>query len=335
LLQPDISFCLLPKISFKPPKKVKYTCFLAAALFLGMAGFNRSQAQCPIPNACTPGNASNAQASLFGGGIFQVKIGATFVNNSIGSAEGYVDKCSLGSVPVSLGSPFSVYVKTGNTFSENLRIFIDVNNDQTFSATTELFFSSNNAKVHSGSITIPSGVTGQPLKFRITSDLITSTALPGPCTTPEYSQVEDYAIVLQENVSPPVAAFSVSDTLTCSGNVTFTDQSVNNPTSWTWTFGDGQFSTDASPVHQYTVPGVYSVKLKVSNSNGVDSVTKTNLVHYNDSIPVAVTCQPITLNQCCGYGISRFALNTIDNSSGLGSYENFSCSHRTTLYQGR
>ena len=313
---------------------MKFFYYLFTIALIGWVS-KPSFSQCPIPNACTPGNATNAQAALFGGGIFQVKIGPTFINNSSGATEGYQDFCSLGATTVSLGSPIQIVVRTGNTFSENLRIFVDINNDQSFTASTELLFSSNNAKVHTANITIPSGVTGQQIKLRISSDLITAANLPGPCTTPEYSQVEDYAIILQENVTPPIAAFTVSDTLTCSGNVTFTDQSINNPTSWTWEFGDGQSSNLQNPVHQYALPGLFSVKLKVSSPNGVDSLIKLNLVRYNDSVPVAAVCQPITINHCCGYGISRVKIHTLDNTSGLGSYENYSCTKRVSLLQGR
>jgi PKD repeat protein len=314
---------------------VKYTYLLLLALSFGFTCSFQSKAQCPIANACAPGNATNPSAGIFGGGIYQVKIGNTFVNNSGGAADGYKDYCSLGAVNVSLGAPFTIYVKTGNNIAENLKVFIDVNNDQTFNTPDEQFFLSTNAKIHSGSITIPSGATGQQLKLRITSDLINSATLPGACSTPEFSQVEDYAIILQQNVNPPVAQFIVSDTLSCSGLVTFTDQSVNNPTSWNWSFGDGEVSTSQNPVHQYLTPGLFTIKLKVASANGIDSLIRQNYVRFNDTVPVAAGCAPVTINQCCGYGISRFVLNSIDNSSTLGSYQNFTCTQRTTLLQGR
>ena len=306
--------------------------FLLTALISSFAG-TALQAQCPIPNTCTPGNASNPQANLFGCGILQVKIGDTFNNLTGGTSEGYQDYCSLGNIQIALGTPTAVYIKTGNNISENLKVYLDVNNDQTFTE-AELVFSSTNAKVHTGSFVVPSGITGLPLKLRVTSDAVVSAVLPGPCTTPEYSQVEDYAVVLGANTSPPQAKFNVSDTLTCSGSVTFSDQSLNNPTSWLWNFGDGQTSTQQNPVHQYQQAGLYSVKLLVSSANGSDSLLKPNLVRYNDTLPRPAVCSPVTINQCCGYGISRFKLNTIDNSTGLGSYESYVCSQRTILLQG-
>lgn len=304
-------------------------------LFLGLVLGNNAQAQCPILNQCTPGNASNPQAALFGGGILQVRIGTGFTNATAGASEGYQDYCSLGAVPVTLGSPISISILTGNNFNENVRVFVDVNGDNEFTAATETFFSSNNAKTHNGALNISTGVVGQQIKLRISSDLITAANLPSPCSTPEYSQVEDYAIILQQNVNPPIARFTVSDTLTCSGSVTFTDQSINNPASWLWSFGDGNTSTQQNPQHQYTTAGVFSVKLKVTSTNGVDSLLKTNYIRYNDSVPAAAVCNPTTFNQCCGYGITRFQIGALNNSSTVGSYEDFSCQKRTTLIIGR
>ena len=50
--------------------------------------------------------------------------------------------------------------------------------------------------------------------------------------------------------------------------VTFTDPPAGNPTSWSWTFGDGADSTEQHPTHTYTQTGVYTVTLTVSNTAG-------------------------------------------------------------------
>jgi serine protease len=78
---------------------------------------------------------------------------------------------------------------------------------------------------------------------------------------------------------PPVAAFTGSP---ISGEyplaVQFTDQSANEPTSWSWTFGDGGTSSAQNPGHTYTAAGTYSVSLAVSNAYGSDSETKTGYI---------------------------------------------------------
>ncbi|TET23080.1 MAG: PKD domain-containing protein [Candidatus Stahlbacteria bacterium] len=57
--------------------------------------------------------------------------------------------------------------------------------------------------------------------------------------------------------------------------VTFTDQSVGNPTSWTWDFGDNGTSTEQNPTHVYTSAGEFTVTLTVSNTTGADSTSDT------------------------------------------------------------
>jgi PKD repeat protein len=52
--------------------------------------------------------------------------------------------------------------------------------------------------------------------------------------------------------------------------VKFADQSLNNPTSRTWYFGDGSSSQEASPTHLYADPGIYFARLYVSNDGGSD-----------------------------------------------------------------
>ena len=84
---------------------------------------------------------------------------------------------------------------------------------------------------------------------------------------------------LGRHTPPPVADFSGSPT---QGNptlaVSFTDSSTNNPTSWSWTFGDGGTSTNQNPSHSYTSAGNYTVSLTASNAGGSDTETKINYI---------------------------------------------------------
>ncbi len=52
----------------------------------------------------------------------------------------------------------------------------------------------------------------------------------------------------------------------------FTDLSMNTPTSWSWNFGDGTTSTAQNPSHTYTANGTYNVCLISSNACGADTV---------------------------------------------------------------
>ncbi|MBP6624573.1 MAG: T9SS type A sorting domain-containing protein [Chitinophagaceae bacterium] len=66
---------------------------------------------------------------------------------------------------------------------------------------------------------------------------------------------------------------------TSAGNTfTFADSSIG-ASSWTWAFGDGNGSTNQSPVYTFSGPGVYQVTLKITgNSCNDDSITKTIII---------------------------------------------------------
>lgn len=67
----------------------------------------------------------------------------------------------------------------------------------------------------------------------------------------------------------PVAAFSIDDQ--GNGAFSFTDQSTNGPTFWSWDFGDETISTEQNPTHTYATPGDYTVCLTAGNDAGSDT----------------------------------------------------------------
>jgi PGF-pre-PGF domain-containing protein len=100
------------------------------------------------------------------------------------------------------------------------------------------------------------------------------------------SSYSDYLPLVYPSNSPepilPVADFSSDVT---SGNapltVIFKDRSTGDPTEWDWDFGDGNVSTEQSPVHTYISAGTYTVKLTVSNADGAASTDGTITVLQN------------------------------------------------------
>lgn len=101
----------------------------------------------------------------------------------------------------------------------------------------------------------------------------------------------------EELVFPPIASFSADVTETCTGEVTFTDNSIFSPTSWLWDFGDGFTSTDENPSHTYTDDGTYTVTLTVENEAGEDVAVETSYIVVDR--PDAPTGTDVTL---CGPG---------------------------------
>lgn len=93
----------------------------------------------------------------------------------------------------------------------------------------------------------------------------------------------------------PVASFSANIT---GGNsplsVQFTDVSTNSPTSWLWSFGDGETSTLQNPVHTYAAPGDYTVRLTVTNQYDSDTLVRTSYIHVTDGFTVDFVGTPLS-----------------------------------------
>ena len=99
---------------------------------------------------------------------------------------------------------------------------------------------------------------------------------------------EDYWINISP-LAPPIPDF----TSTSTGGpyppveVQFNDTSLNFPTQWNWSFGDGNVSALQNPLHNYTFCGNFDVLLRVENGGGLN-VNWSNKTNY-----VVVQCAPI------------------------------------------
>ncbi len=113
----------------------------------------------------------------------------------------------------------------------------------------------------------------------------TNAAGSGTITKTNYITVRD----------KPVASFTYTKN---EGLVTFTNTSTGGGTSY-WDFGDGDFSTQDSPIHQYTDPGTYIVKLTMTNDCGSNTKTQTIVIVFipqaNFSSNVTEGCTPLTV----------------------------------------
>ena len=84
--------------------------------------------------------------------------------------------------------------------------------------------------------------------------------------------------------------------------VRFKDQTKGGPTSWKWDLGNGTISYVQNPSTIYTLPGLYTVKLVVSNATGQDSIVQVNYIHVykNPTVEFSAVplsgCPPLTVN---------------------------------------
>ncbi len=285
----------------------------------------------PITAACIP----NTTDGSLGFGITNVTFNTLNINSG-SSVEGYTDfTCSQ--TTVFAGQSYNISIDHASPTTHNCAAWIDYNNDGTFNLTTELIVSSSSSLGTSGSVTIPSNATlNTPLRLRVIADYDLN-ADPTPCDDPGYGQAEDYTIIVEQDVSPPVVDFSADIVLTCDGIVNFSDLSTNIPFAWGWDFGDGNTSVQQNPTHTYTADGIYTVELVASNTFGNSTLTMPDYIEVAIANNViAASCEPQTLAHCCEYGIYKVQLNTINNSSinAIEGYQDFSCQKQTDLTPG-
>jgi len=95
-------------------------------------------------------------------------------------------------------------------------------------------------------------------------------------------------ITVTKEAAQPVASFLATGS---SGDIPLTvqffDASSDTPTSWVWSFGDGEYSTSQNPVHTYTTAGTYSVTLTATNDAGSDTSIGTDYVVADPAKPIA------------------------------------------------
>ena len=116
-------------------------------------------------------------------------------------------------------------------------------------------------------------------------------------------------------VDGPTAGFGLVNPGNCSMSaVVFADSSTTDGlhpiTTWTWNYGDGitETLTGGPFQHVYSAPGVYSLSLSVTDSEGcVDSITKTNELIISQPLANFRAADTIA---CPGVGIAFSNLST-------------------------
>ncbi len=102
------------------------------------------------------------------------------------------------------------------------------------------------------------------------------TAVPTRAPTPSVTPAPTVQPTVTPTTTGPVRAeFTASPR---SGpmplEVTFSGSSTGSPSRWSWAFGDGTFSDEKTPVHSYSEPGEYPVRLTVQGGGGTSTVEK-------------------------------------------------------------
>lgn len=87
--------------------------------------------------------------------------------------------------------------------------------------------------------------------------------------------------------------------------------------SYNWSFGDSQTSTDPNPTHQYPLAGDYTVKLNVTAQNGCNNFTEKTIKIYNPPSPSFTPPSGLI----CTNNEFTFTNGTLDNFDGNLTYQ--------------
>lgn len=109
------------------------------------------------------------------------------------------------------------------------------------------------------------------------------------CSTTEMITVEEF-------INTPTAAF---DFMSDDKIYTFADNSIGSPATYFWTFGDGNSSDLADPVHEYADNGDYEVCLTITNECGENMTCSTVTVSAGASLVYELVTENATCNGEC------------------------------------
>ena len=177
----------------------------------------------PTPASCTP---TTSAAGLSGdyAGIFNIELNNKDIGSSLAMYDnGYVDGTAscLNVVQLIKGNTYTITATVAGRNEEQLRGWIDYNNDGLFDNTSEqIIFAGaipTSPPSASANFTIPSTATvNTVLRLRVIDDASTIYGVPpisGACTNPEYGQAEDYPVYITSNSLLPVTLNSFTGEL--------------------------------------------------------------------------------------------------------------------------
>jgi hypothetical protein len=264
-------------------------------------------------------------------GTYYIVCVSTFACGSVTSNQSQINVSATISTGTTSGSPFCVTALTGATVSvpfTGAGTFIGNTYTAQLSNASGSFASPVNigtfvSDLNSGSMdaTIPAGtVAGSGYLIRVIANApITTGSVSNPITI----------------TSSPTANFVASTTTGTTGSIiTFTDQSTNVPTSWSWSFTGGTpaISTAQNPSVTYNTTGTFSVTLTATNSCGDGVFTRTGYITitaltmpatFNTSgsftVPPGVTCIKVEAwgGGGAGGGVTR-TTGTVNGGGGAG-----------------
>lgn len=103
----------------------------------------------------------------------------------------------------------------------------------------------------------PTKIFSKPGKYEVKVSFINQFGCAETIKLPRTIDVHDNAV--NYKIPEPIQVCTFEE-VKFSGN--------SGKSGWKWNFGDGHFSNEKDPVHQYKIPGAYNVSLEMVNANG-------------------------------------------------------------------
>lgn len=111
----------------------------------------------------------------------------------------------------------------------------------------------------------------------------------------------------------PICDFGAAGEIICTGDtIQFSDSTLFTPTSWQWTFSPstvnfvgGTSASSQNPLVKFSTAGYYTVKLKATNANGSDSITKTDYIKVGGFLTPFIEDFETTSTTLSKWGISN------------------------------
>lgn len=174
----------------------------------------------PLVASCTPVSSATGTGSYFAG-LMNVAVGTkSFFSGATKDDAGYLDKTSqcLYLIPLQKSSTYSFTFTLLGANNEQVRAWIDYNNDGVFSNATEQIYYNGNIPAPSsgyatvsGTFTVPAtATTATMLRMRVTEELATiyGTTVNGGCYNPTYGQAEDYPVFISASLPVKLEYFN-------------------------------------------------------------------------------------------------------------------------------
>jgi PKD repeat protein len=93
---------------------------------------------------------------------------------------------------------------------------------------------------------------------------------------------------------------------------------LDNPTSWSWNFGDGGTDNVQNPTHIFTAVGTYTVQLTVTNAAGSNTISQLITVNQTPNLSISTSDTDGVI--CLEGGLITLSSNqigTVFNGTGL------------------